>query len=275
MKTFIPHISTLKPIPFISWSRFMMNKHRGVIDSRYIKVTEKIDGSAFSFGLNSIDQFYGKSSTSSPMFNVGDFEKRDIQKGYSGEVGRHFDSILYHLKYNKAVHNMLKSFNDGGIEVVGEILYRDLAIGESKTSIKFIRIPYPKYRVGEIFSFFPIAVKDSEGNTHKNEKIIIRKLVRLSDHLYKFAHADYVFAISVHDILKEVLNYEEHINTILTSRRKIHKEEKEKMKKEIHDLQLRMEDRIRQHLPNDIEGIVIGDAVKVVTNTFKNSESPF
>jgi hypothetical protein len=279
-KTFISHIDKMKPLDFIALMRGLTNG-----DLNSIEISEKIDGSVLRFGQSQDNRFFIESSTSSAMFNAGDFEKRDLSKGYPGNIGRLFDNILREFLQNENLKSFLSRHNNGnGIKIIGEILYVPMG-NDHGDKISFIRIKYDRDKLGKIWTFVPFNVVDDDGNSYNNDKEIMHDLCNLSDEHFKYVLSTISFGDHI-DLSNEMLSLNRiidkhpNINEILVSRKHCDADEKSAIIDKIVTCQRDAAKKILSYITcgifgSDFEGIVIrlvnDKLLKVVSDAFKNS----
>lgn len=287
-KVFISHLDKMKPLEFIAFVSKLDKKYKGVLSKEKLNITEKIDGSALRIGQDANGKAFIESSTSASMFNVGDFVKRDLSKGYSGVIGKKFDSLLKGFKTDKKVQGILSKYNNGnGIKVIGEILYTPMGIEDLETTIKFIRIQYDKDKLGTEWTFVPFKVTDMDGTPYDNTKEIFRAFYSISTKDRKYVaptikiSSDIDISIEINKFKDEVLNKYRNLDSLLLSRKKVDKDLKDTVKDEILKYQTLLANKIVSHVNGgvfgkDFEGIVIempdGTILKVVSDKFKTSK---
>jgi hypothetical protein len=282
-KVFIDHLDKMKPLKFLEFAKKLDKEFGGVLSKEKISITEKIDGSALRVGQDANGNSFIESSMSASMFNVGDFEARDISKGYTGEIGRKFDTILKEFKNDKQFQSVLKKYNTNGIKVIGEILYVPMGIDEVD-KIKFIRISYDKKKLGTLLTFVPFEVIDGQGNTHPNQTEVISELYKISNDTRKILKPtihidkDINIAMELKDFDLAITKRYENLEDLLTSRKKVDKELKAAVIEEIGKYQKQIASKILTYVKSgslgpDYEGIVIkmndSSVIKIVTDTFK------
>lgn len=288
-KVFISHLDKMKPLDFIGLVSKIDMKFNGILSRDNISITEKIDGSALRIGQDENGKSFIESSTSTSMFNVGDFEARDKLKGYSGEVGKKFDALLKGFKNDKKFQGVLSKFNNGlGIKVIGEIMYTPMGIEELDDTIKFIRIHYDKTKLGKEWTFVPFKVVDLEGNDYPNTEKIKKAIYAISSSERKYVpptlniSSDIDIKFEINKFKQDVIKKYDNLDKLLVSRKKIDKELKDKVKQEILTYQAIMSKKIISYVKNgtfgkDIEGIVLelkdGTTLKIVSDIFKNTKS--
>lgn len=285
-KIFIDHLDKMKPLKFLELAKKLSDEFGGILSREHIEITEKIDGSALRIGQDSSGKPFIESSTSPSTFIPGDFTARALAKGYSDSIGKHFDALLKNIKEDKNIQSVLDKFNDGnGIKIIGEILYLPLGIDEVD-KIKFIRISYDKDKLGTEWTFIPFNVVYMDGMSHPKEDQIKSALYRISSSQRKYVKPTLKLSkdIDISIDLKNVDNITkkyENIESILTSRKKLDADLKEVIKNEIAEFQQILAKKILHHVETgafgkDFEGIVLklsdGSLLKVVTDTFKNTE---
>jgi hypothetical protein len=282
-KVFIDHLDKMKPLKFLEFAKKLDKEFGGVLSKEKISITEKIDGSALRVGQDANGNSFIESSMSASMFNVGDFEARDISKGYSGEIGKKFDNILKEFKNDKQFQSVLKKYNTNGIKVIGEILYVPMGIDEVD-KIKFIRISYDKKKLGTLLTFVPFEVIDGEGNVHPKQADVISDLYKISNDTRKILKPtihidkDINIAMELKDFDLAITKQYENLEDLLTSRKKVDKELKAAVIEEIGKYQKQITSKILTYIKSgslgpDYEGIVIkmndGSIIKIVTDVFK------
>lgn len=282
-KVFIDHLDKMKPLKFMELAKKLDNEFGGVLSREHISITEKIDGSALRIGQDEKGRSFIESSMSASMFNVGDFLARDISKGYSGEIGRKFDSILKVFKEDKEVQKILSKYNKNGIKVIGEILFVPMGIDEIDR-IKFIRISYDKNKLGSLLTFIPFEVVDGNGEKHEKESYVLKELLSISNDTRKIIKPsikidrDIDISLELKDFDTNITKKYDNLEALLTSRKKVDKELKDAVTQEIAEYQKKIAQKILTYIKSgslgpDYEGIVIkmndGSLLKIVTDVFK------
>ena len=285
-KVFINHLDKMKPLKFLEFAKKLDKELSGVLSKETISITEKIDGSALRIGQDKNGKSFIESSTSESMFSVGDFYARDISKGYSGDIGKKFDSILGIFKNDRQVQEILTKYNENGIKVIGEILYNPMGIDEID-KIKFIRISYDKKKLGSLLTFIPFEVIDGSGNLHKDANKILNDLYSISSNTRKIIKPtikidrDIDISLELKSFSNEITKKYSNLEELLSSRKKVDKELKDIISNEIKKYQTQIASKILSYVKSgslgaDYEGIVIkmndGTLLKIVTNKFKSTE---
>jgi len=285
-KVFIDHLDKMKPLKFLELAQKLNTQYKGFLSKETISITEKIDGSALRIGQDENGKPFIESSMSPSTFNVGDFTSRALAKGYTSDISKHFDNLLNSFKTHNKVQNVLSKYNLNGIKVIGEILYPPMGISEID-KIKFVRISYDKSKLGTQWTFVPFEVLDGDGNEHPRKKEVLNDLVKISTNEYKIFEpkieiSDNIdITLELKDFDKNVVKKYKNLETVLTSRKKIDKELKEKIKDEFLSYQKQIALKIMSYFKSgslgpDFEGIVIklsdGDVIKIVTDKFKTGK---
>lgn len=285
-KVFINHLDKMRPLKFLEFAKKLDKEFGGVLSREKISITEKIDGSALRIGQDKRGNPFIESSTSNSMFNVGDFFARDVSKGYSGTIGKNFDSILKEFKNDKEVQRILRKYNKNGIKVIGEILYIPMGIDEVD-KIKFIRISYDKAKLGTLLTFVPFKVIDGDGNQHPDHKEVLKNLYSISNSTRKIMKPsiridrDINISMELKSFNENITKRYPNVEALLASRKKIDKELKATVISEIEAYQKQIASKILSYIKSgslgpDYEGIVInmsdGTMLKIVTDKFKTTE---
>lgn len=288
-KVFIHHIDTMKPLAFLYLMNSLLQECEGVLNKNTVHITEKVDGSAFKIGVNSAGGFFIESATSLPTYGVGDFYRRDIEKGYTGAIGKIFDDLLKSFSSHVDIQKVLKTYNHNGVKVIGEILYMPMGHKENG-KVRFVRIGYDEDKLGTEWAFVPFAVIDGEGHPHPDECSIIQALVKLSTKERKIATPelfmveDVDLSFEIRDLIATILLQHPNYEEVLLSRKHVHADEKRCIAEKIAPYQVRAAQKILQAVPHgifgdDIEGVVVktknGTMIKIVTDTFKNNKHLF
>lgn len=285
-KVFIEHLDKMKPLRFLEFIEKLKLDFNGVLSKDKLSITEKIDGSALRIGQDRNGRSFIESSTSDPMFNVGDFLLRDLSKGYNGEIGRKFDLILTEFKMDVQFQDVLKRYNQNGIKVIGEVLF--IPLGRlTLDKITFIRIPYDRSKLGSLLTFIPFEAVDGDGNPHLKQEDILRDLYKISNDTRKILNpsvqidSDIDLSAEVDYFNQTIINRYSDLKFLLSSRKVIDKIQKALVISEIEAFQKQLAAKLLSYidsglLGSDYEGIVInmhdGTALKVVTDTFKSTE---
>jgi hypothetical protein len=217
---------------------------------------------------------------------VGDFFARDLSKGHSGTIGKKFDAILKEFKTDKQFQSVLTKYNKNGIKVIGEILYIPMGV-EEVDKITFIRIAYDKSKLGTLLTFVPFEVIDGDGNSHPDQKSILKDLYAISNNTRKIMKPsikidrDINISIELKSFNENITKKYANLEALLTSRKKIDKDLKATVIKEIESYQKQIASKILSYIKSglfgsDYEGIVInmsdGTTLKIVTDKFKSTE---
>lgn len=283
-KVFIDHLDKMKPHRFLEFVEKLESEYDSVLSSKSISITEKIDGSALRVGLCSQGKVFIESSTSQSMFTVGDFYARDLAKGYSGEIGSRFDSVLERFIQDREFQDILTKYNQTGIKVIGEMLY--LPMGDMLDDrVRFIRIAYKTESLGSPLTFVPFSIIDGNGNAHADEQLILDELCTISNKQRKILKPDIRLETDI-DLSSEIKILRDEISkdytdikNLLVSRKKIDSEQKQYMSSIIAEYQKQMGMKILSYIKTglfgpDFEGIVIklkdGSILKLVSDKFKN-----
>ena len=289
-KVFIEHLDKMKPLKFIELVYRLNKEFGGKLSKEKINITEKIDGSACRVGQDEHGRPFMETSTSPSTFEVGEFAARAKAKGYTDILSKKFDNLLNIFKMHRGLQGVISKYNKKdkrGIKIIGEILYPPLGIDEVD-KIKFIRISYDKIKLGRVFTFVPFKViYFDNGEQHPAEDAIKKELYALSNEDYKFIKpelkidSDIDITIELSEFDKNILaKYGDDLETVLTSRKKIDKELKEKITEEIKQYQSLLAQKILQYVKSGVlgkeyEGIVIefsdGSIVKIVSDVFKGN----
>lgn len=290
-KVFIQHLDAMKPLAFLDLIKMIETHLNGVLTHNHVKINEKIDGSALRFGLNDRNKFFMESATSPPMFYPGDFEKMARAKGYTNHIGPAFDELLYLIKNDLDITDILRKYSENGIKIVGEVLSPRLAnrIDPLTNTTTFVRIPYHTHRLGKVWTFVPFMVFDGDGNRHQYEDTIIGELLGISNADRRYVHpmANMMGIIDLRVSIQD-LNYAigesnvEYARNILKSRKKADKHEKDDLINVIRGYQKHFAEVILGRINGGIlgpyfEGIVLEfedrSSVKITTPEFKSLPS--
>jgi hypothetical protein len=288
-KVFIQHLDAMKPLKFLDLVKMIETNLNGVLTHNHVKINEKIDGSALRFGMDDRNKFFMESATSPPMFYTGDFEKMARAKGYTNHIGAAFDELLYLMKNDLDITDILRKYSENGIKIVGEVLSPRLANKSDALTTTFVRIPYHTHRLGRVWTFVPFMVFDGDGNRHQYEDTIIGELLCISNADRRYVHpmANMMGMIDLrHEIV--ALNYaigESNVTyamSILKSRKKADKP----MKADLIELILVHQKRFAQVILDRINGGIFGpyfegivlefedkSIVKITTPEFKSLPS--
>jgi hypothetical protein len=287
--TFITHLEKMRPIDFLSLIKELDSKYKGILDLSDISITEKIDGSSLTIGQNERGESFMNTKMSQRYFNVGDFTKYAISKGYQTDLSKKFDHILSMIKTDKKLQKVLSKHNTGnGIVIVGEILYVPLATEIDSGKLQFIFMDYDRKNLGTEWTFIPFNVQDFDGNPIDNKEDIFRDLYKISTSERKYTDAklnvdaNIDVTLSINKVKKNILSKYNNIGDILKSRKKIDKPLKDKIKSEIEAYQEQLAAQILSYVKsgkfgNDFEGIVLktksGINIKATSPHFKKRKS--
>ena len=291
-KVFIQHLDAMKPLRFLDLVKMIETDLNGVLTHNHVKINEKIDGSALRFGLDDRNKFFMESATSPPMFYTGDFEKMTRAKGYTNHIGAAFDNLLYLMKNDLDITDILRKYSENGIKIVGEVLLPALANKSTTLTTTFVRIPYHTHRLGRVWTFFPFMVFDGDGNRHQYEDTIIGELLCISNADRRYVHpmANMMGMIDLRHEIADLNVFLDHRNQpcydgvceVLSSRKKLYRDQKIWMTCEILEHQKRFAQVILDRINGGIlgpyfEGIVLEfddrTIVKVTTPEFKSLPS--
>ena len=288
-KQFIQHLDKMPPLKFLELAKRLDKEMGGILSKEHVEIREKMDGAALRIGLNEEGQFFAQSSTSPSFFEVGEFRDRFAKHGLeAAEMGEKWDQILHTFKTDPKIQAILQKYKTpSGIKVTGEIMYPPLGI-DLADKLKFVRIEYEKKRLGSEYTYVPFYVMDGEGERHPKEKEIFQAFYDISDDKRKYVDSiilsdtEIDISTDLQAVQDNIVQKYDNLEAVLTSRKKIDKELKEKIKGELLELQHKLAQKILSYaggglLSKDIEGIVIelsdGSILKIVSDKFKDSAS--
>jgi len=271
----------MKPLDFLSFCSDL--KENGFVLSNFnSKLTEKIDGFGFRFGIDSFSNFFVESSNSGPIFSSGAFRKYSIEKhGSSNEISEAYEQLFEYLRNDKQLRFLLQlemgKRNSNGIKVVCECLFTSIGkkIGDKR---KFVSIEYDENKLGTFATISIIKVVDNSGNEldmipelikHNNNEL---KIVYPVVNEYRFDFTTELNKLGDIEMAKaNVKNMKKDYDSVLN---------KNGTKHTIQQVQKQMKAKILGNFQNGIlgksfEGFVIefGDVVlKVVHEDFRNGK---
>ena len=277
----IDHLDKLAPIKFIQLVNALNKKYNGILSKDTIDITEKIDGSSLRIGIKNGRPFI-ESSYSGEIYDDGGYTSYVKSRGHEpSNISTGFDNILKSIKTDTKLINMLKRYGD--VKVVGEVLYIPFGL-QKADKVKFIKIFYDKARLGTEWTFIPFKVLDGNNNPHPKSEEILKSLYAISNNKRKYIkptinlNSDIDIRIELSDINTNIIKKYEDLEELLKSRKSIHKQTKEQLKKEISDYQQKLAKKILSFVDKgvfgpDFEGIVLklqdGTTLKLVTPEFK------
>ena len=275
----IQHLDKLTPTKFLQLMKVFKDDFNGVLPSKQLQVTEKLDGSSIRLGMNGNNEFFIESSYSGPVYKAGDYTDYVISRGYeANEVSKNFENLLDVLKKNSKLQAVLKKHNNGdGIKIIGEMFYNPMGKEVSKDKIRFIYIDYDKSKLAELLTVVPFSI---EGEVDK--KALIDDLVKISDRKIRF---DKIKSMNIPDIdlnfgvgsIAELLKNYDKALAILQSRKHADREEKAIIKGLIEKAQSDVRTNILRYINKgeygtEFEGIVLdilGGKLKVTSDVFR------
>lgn len=271
----------MKPLDFLSFCSDL--KENGFVLSNFnSKLTEKIDGFGFRFGIDSFSNFFVESSNSGPIFSSGAFRKYSIEKhGSSNEISEAYEQLFEYLRNDKQLRFLLQlemgKRNSNGIKVVCECLFTSIGkkIGDKR---KFVSIEYDENKLGTFATISIIKVVDNSGN----ELDVIPELIKHNNNELKIVYPvvdSFQFDFSS-EILKigDIEQAKEIVKNLKKDSDSANR--KNEKKNELLTIQKQMKEKILGNFQNGIlgksfEGFVIefGDVVlKVVHEDFRNGK---
>jgi len=271
----------MKPLDFLSFCS-LIKENGFVLSNSNSKLTEKIDGFGFRFGIDSFSNFFVESSNSGPIFSSGAFRKYSIEKhGSSNEISEAYEQLFEYLRNDKHLRFLLQlemgKRNSNGIKVICECLFTSIGkqVGNKK---KFVSIEYDEDKLGTFSTISIIKVVDNSGNEidcvdelvkHSNNKL---KIIYPVVHSFQFDFSLEIGKIGDIEQAKEIVkNLKKDLDLV---------ERKTEKKNELLKIQKQMKDKMLGNFQNGIlgksfEGFVleIGDVVlKVVHDDFRNGK---
>jgi hypothetical protein len=278
----IQHLNKIPPMEFLELLNYFKNDLKGIIKKEHITASEKIDGFGLRMGHDAEGKFFIESSHSGPVYDVGAFSKyTKLKKGNVDDVSKAYDIILKAFKKNKQLNKILEQYNDGGIKVIGEMMYTPLGI-VNKDKIRFIAIDYDKSKLGEVGTFVLFKVVDKDGNQLPDSAKIIKEIQGVSSKEYKFTGLPSIDIKNVNikyeiDNFMKVFSKFKNVETILKSRKPADREAKNTIKQLVEKLQNEIGAKIIKGIKGgafgpEIEGIVAelanGKSFKIISKTF-------
>lgn len=282
----IDHINKMKPLDFIALMQYFKNDMEGILKGESVKITEKVDGMGLRFGVDDSGRFFLESSNSGPQFVHGAFSDYTTKKhGKSNEISQSYDDIFAKLEKHP-VTKYLKSLG-GAVKVVCECLYVPMGKGDDKY-VSFIATKYDRSKLGKTATFVLFNALDFDNLPRTDYNEIINNLKKLSDGDFNFddpsiSSSDIDVTYEIKDFFTAINKYKE-IERVITSRKKVDKEEKEILKSLIQKFQNQIAGKFLAAVRGgkfgpEIEGIVIelanGKTLKVVTDNFKKGKESY
>jgi len=279
----IQHLDKMKPIDFIALVKFFETELEGKLNTKSVSVTEKIDGSAWKFGVNREGKFYAELSYAGPFYKGSEFAKHAIENNKTNTFrffegfGEAFDLLKSTVKINS------KEFPNG-LRVIGEILYIPLGT-ETTRGIKWVNIEYDKTKLGKKATFVLLKATDLDGNELPSK--VLDDIVKQSTADIKIIktpklNIEVNISFEINNFNKLLSNYKDVI-TLLSSRKK----EDKSIKMELQKLIAQYQDIISKKIismvnagslgvsSDDFEGIVLEilkgdfDLLKITSPKFK------
>lgn len=271
----------MKPLDFLSFCSTIKENGFKVSNSNS-KLTEKIDGFGFRFGLDAFSNFFVESSNSGPIFSSGAFRKYSIEKhGISNEISEAYEQLFEYLRNDKHLKFILQlqmgQHNSNGIKVVCECLFT--SIGKKiENKRKFVSIEYDGEQLGTFATISIIKVIDNSGNEidciseltkHSNKEL---KIIYPVVNEYDFDFSSEIRKIGDIEQTKEIVKNLKKDEDSVTK-----KNEKKQL---LLQIQKEMKEEILKKFENGIlgksfEGFVLemdSFIVKVVHDDFRNGK---
>ena len=159
----IQHLDKLTPTKFFELMYVFYKEFGGVLPSKKVKVTEKVDGSSIRFGVDAQNHFFIESSYSGPVYDEGDYTNYVISRGYEpNEISQNFENLLKLLKPIKTLLEVLKKHNKGeGVKVIGEMMYNPMAKVDGK-KIRYVYMNYDKSKLANVLTMVPFSVEPDD-----------------------------------------------------------------------------------------------------------------
>ncbi len=279
----IPHLQKMGDLEFIQFARNIKDKLKGRLND--INMSLKIDGLGARFGKDANGRPFFESSRSGPIFTGGVFSKHAQSKGFTGvklERAKQYDDLFDAITNSNFI---AKLPND--TKVVCEILYNPMA-EITDAGLKFVTVNYDRKALGSLMSIVPFhAEVASTGQDHPKSDAIVSFLMKQSTPEVKFIDPSLQQSgeIDVNAIIDPVLSLNDTTLAILSSRLKVDKTEKDRVKAVIQAVKDEMANFIINHpsvigkdkLGKDIEGLVVkpgqSQPFKVTTPDFKSAMS--
>ncbi len=279
----IPHLQKMSDLEFVQFARNIKDKLKGRLNN--INMSLKIDGLGARFGKDANGRPFFESSRSGPVFTGGVFSKHAESKGFTGERlerAKQYDDLFDAITKSNFI---AKLPND--TKVVCEILYNPMA-EITDAGLKFVTVSYDRKALGSLMSIVPFhAEVASTGQDHPKSDAIVSFLMKQSTPEVKFIDPSLQQQgeIDVNAIIDPVLTLNDTTLAIISSRLKVDKPEKDRVKAVIQAVKDEMAHFIINHpsvigkdkLGKDIEGLVVkpeqGQPFKVTTPDFKSALS--
>lgn len=278
----IEHISSLKPLEFISFCNYLKKDLKGIISQEKVKINLKIDGCGVRFGVDpESKKFYLESSHSGPQFEVGSFSEFARNKyGLSNSISEQYDDVLDSLKKMKELNNYLKT---NPVKIHAELLYTPNAV-ESNNKLQFLVVNYDKAVLGKKFTLVMYKVETDSDETEiiKQIKTFSTPEIKFEDQRLNFNNIDVSYEVTN---FLELIEKEKNIEEILKSRKQIDQPAKVAILEIVSEFQKKISKKIIsskfEHVlgTDSMEGIVLyfdnGKVVKVVTDEYKAGKLKF
>lgn len=282
---------------FIDIARWLKKQNGKLDDAVNVSYSEKCDGNALRFGLDSEGKFFVEQSYSGPVYDRSHFENKNKEKyGYVTRLGKEWGNLLDKLRADKNIQNVLKKYTtDSGIKIIAEVYINALgAKGQKDDTLRFVGTEYYKSKIGSFCSIILINGLDGEGNELKNFDKVRDALEAISTDKIMFDDCNYsdkFGSVDLNDEIDELealikdieLEYGEDVIEILNSkdRTKSAVEKRKAVKAAIEEYQGKFNDKIKALFDKtdgkwgpDREGIVLKLAndrlLKITSDAFKN-----
>lgn len=275
------HLQKMKDIEYIEFVKEIKSKVGGKLDD--IKITLKVDGLGARFGISKDGKPFFEGSRTGPIFEPKAFSTHAQSKSDDIEVitrAKHYDDIWDIITKSDFIKTLP---ND--TKVICEIFYNPMSV-ITDDGIKFVSIKYDKAKLGSLMTIVPINVLiASTGKTHPQSEEIIDNLLNQSDNKIKIVSPKLNIkdTIDITSFIDPVVNLDQSLLDIVTSRKKVDAEAKQMVKSIIQKSKDELANYILNHpsivgkdvMGPDIEGLVLdikGHQVKITTDKFKQAK---
>ena len=298
MKINIPHLTKMKPLDFIAFCE-ELSRFGGILSNMSADISEKVDGAGIRIGVDPAGRFFFESSRSGPIYNSGAFSKYNMNMiGKVTPFALAYDKAFDILKADKRIHGTLLKEQDlrraATLKVHGEMLINELG-KKNRGWIRFIATDYDPKKLGNIVTFvFFATTKNGErlrvcGNASEVRKNInnydplVCYLKKLSTPAVKFEGVDIEkFEVNLKGLLLYLFKHMTKFDhkKLLVSRKEKDKAEKKRLLSLIRMIQVSMNTKILESMPEgkfgDMEGIVVqmeNSSFKVINSKFTNEKT--
>lgn len=216
----IQHIQALKPLEFIELLKHFEDELGGVLRAGGTKMTLKVDGSPFRFGMTSAKKFFVETGKSGLLYDDSEVQAAIDNFTSTPKVADLFGRLSKMGGLQKALERIVDEYGHG-VKFIGDVIYVPKAIADGDR-LRFVVVTYDRKKLGEVATIVNFLAVGEDGNKMVDSDKLIKQLKAESNGTINFDDPhidmdDVDVNLEIKD-LKSVLSQYGDVKALLSSR---------------------------------------------------------